>query len=732
MALALMRLMTSGFAPVAALLALILVSLYLMSSATQNSEHFGELYSVLLVISVCELVLLVTLISANVWRLLRQLRAHVMGSRLTLRLVVMFVLISLGPVTLVYAFSLDFLRRGIDSWFDVRLERALDDALELSRTALDGRMRDLLRETKNIARETEGLAAADAPAELERLRERVGATELALFDRQGRLIAFASERADALMPHFPTDGMISPARQHEDFTALEKIPGIGLQARIIVRGAEFDARLWQALFPLPERMGELADNVQTAYARYEQLAYLRKPLKITFTFTLSMVLLLSVLAAVWAAFYFARRLAAPVRTLAIGTRAVAAGDYDRKLPQYSNDELGYLVQSFNEMTNKIALARDEAQRSQRRAEGERAYLQAVLGRLSSGVWVVDTANTLRTVNDAAAHILRLPREEMEGRELCEFTAAHASLTPFIDAITPQLQTSGEWRAEVTLFGAGGRQVLMCRGAALPAADEVGAGHVIVFDDITTLIQAQRDAAWGEVARRLAHEIKNPLTPIQLSAERLRHKYLPHMPPQEAELLDRSTHTIIQQVEVMKEMVKAFSDYARSPKLERRSVDLHALASEVLDLYRGHLNVAFKVHADAPLPVLALDPGRFRQLLHNLIKNALEAMGESGGEIRIGITLSPPRDIVELCVEDNGPGFAPELLGRLFEPYVTSKRKGSGLGLAIVKKIVEEHGGAIVAENGEAGGASVTVRLPVEVAESVEPLPSDVVRFKNKN
>jgi PAS domain S-box-containing protein len=434
--------------------------------------------------------------------------------------------------------------------------------------------------------------------------------------------------------------------------------------------------------------------------------------------TLSLVLLLSLLTAVWAAFYAARRLVAPIRTLAIGTRAVANGDYSRRLPLPSHDEFGVLVQSFNDMTSKIALAQEQARYSQQQVESQRAYLEAVLERLSSGVLALDGQQVLRTANAAAGHILGVELNEMIGRPLSALAEHHSHLAQFVKALSgPLAEGQQEWREEITLFGAGGRQVLICGGASLPGITESGSGYVVVFEDVTTLIQAQRDAAWAEMARRLAHEIKNPLTPIRLSAERLRHKYLKTMVPAEADLLDRSTHTIIQQVEAMQEMVKAFSEYARAPKLERRSLDLNVLINEVLDLYRDHVPVQWELRLQTGLPAVEADVGRFRQLLHNLFKNALEALAErNDGRITISTQCVEESGftLVELRIDDNGPGFPAALLGRLFEPYVTTKPKGTGLGLAIVKKIVDEHGGMIVAEN-TPDGACVVIRLPLETA-----------------
>jgi len=716
-----LRRLTSGPRPVVLLLVLLLASFYLMSGAIQNTALFGRLYSLLLAVNILALLLLIALIGRNLIHLLQQYREHAPGSRLTLRLVVMFVLLALAPVSVVYYFSLQFLHRGIDSWFDLRVEKSLQDALELGRASLDGRLRELLRQTRQAAGELGPVPDSAAALKLNELRQQGEAAEMTLLTLRGHVIASASLDPSAIIPAMPSEAVLQQLRQGLDYARLEPLGEVGMHVRVAITlpapepGTE--ARVLHALFPVAERLSLLADSVQEAYSQYTELAFLRQPLKYSFTLTLSLILLLSLLTAVWAAFFSARRLVAPIRDLAEGTRAVAAGDYDMRLPLPGRDELGFLVRSFNEMTYKIAQSQQAAHHSQRQAEEQRTYLEAVLGRLSSGVLTLDGNGVLHTVNAAAGHILGTALEDTLGQPLQELPGRHPALDQFVEALLPHLNpTEPEWRAELVLFGQKGRQVLMCRGALLPRSEQIGGGHVIVFDDITNLIQAQRDAAWGEVARRLAHEIKNPLTPIQLSAERLRHKYLATMPAADAEVLDRATHTIVQQVETMKEMVKAFSDYARPPQIRLEIVGMNRIVSEVVELYQTEQRtISFDLQLDPRTPAIEADAGRLRQVLHNLIKNALEACGHAGAHITITTHCAEQTGCryVELRVCDDGPGIPEELLSNLFEPYVTSKPKGTGLGLAIVKKIVEEHGGMIWVENMPDGGACIMIRLPVK-------------------
>ncbi len=716
----------SGWLPLAALFLLLLVSLTLFSRATQNSEEFSRSYLLLLIVVVLELLLLAGLIGINLQRLIRQYRNRATGSRLTARLVVMFVVLAVVPALVLYYFSVDFIRRGIDSWFDVQVEQALDDALNLSRTTLDWRMKDMERQVIALAEDLDNTAPGMMETTLAALLRRSGAAELALMDRNGFAIIFSSQRPGKRAPKQLDRVILGQLEQGANYIGLEPTlaPQEGLYARVVVNMPSLavdpgQPLVLQALFPVPAEIGLLSDRVQTAFAQYERLDYLRRPLKFSFTLTLSLVLLLTLFTAVWAAFASARRLVAPIRVLAIGTRAVTSGDYHRRLPVTSvaRDELGFLVKSFDTMMSRIAQAQDEARRSQQVIENQRAYLQTVLGHLSSGVMTFNPDGALRTVNTQAEQILGVRLEENLGIKLEQLGAEHEHLQRFVEVMNNHLNADDEsWQEEVVLFGPAGRQVLMCRVASLPREDEQEGGYVLVFDDITDLIQAQRDAAWGEVARRLAHEIKNPLTPIQLSAERIRHKYLPMMDYDDAHVLNRATHTIIQQVEAMKKMVQAFSDYARSPKLEIRPHNLNELVGEVVELYQNEgEQLDIRTDLDTRLTEIEVDADRIRQLLHNLIKNAIEADSEAETirvEVATRLHETDELQAAELSVRDFGPGISEQIIDTLFEPYVSAKPKGTGLGLAVVKKIVEEHNGLIWVENIEGGGARFVIRMPL--------------------
>lgn len=728
----------SGNTPIAFVVVLLLTSLYLMSVATHNSLLFGRLYSLLLGINLLATILLVGLITKSVWHLIQQYRQGKTGSRLTARLVIMFVILSTTPVSVVYYFSLDFLQRGIDSWFDVKIENALTDALELSKSSLGVRTRELLRQTQLMSPRLNAVSNELATLTLNELRAESGANELTLFTNDGRIIASSISETTRLLPQHLEDNTLQRLRLGQDDLGLVPIPEIGLHIRIAINMANpdpiLDGRILQLLYPITPRINELAENVQKAFSAVRSLTILRLPLKYSFILTLSLILLLSILTSIWAAFFAARRMVAPISDLVEGTRAVAAGNYEKRLPLPGKDELGFLVRSFNEMTQKISLAQENARVSQQQAEAQHSYLETVLGNLSSGVITLDAHNFLQTSNHAANQILAASLTPFIGHFLEDAIEEHQHIQHFVDAIYPHIDAKeAQWQEEVTLFTGGGRKILICRGTLLTSSTEddlLESGNIIVFDDVTELVKAQRNAAWGEVARRLAHEIKNPLTPIQLSAERIRHKYLDTMDAKDADILDRSTHTIVQQVETLKEMVKAFSDYARMPTLNLDTINLNSIIKEVLDLYISpNSDTLYSVNLDSSNPTIEADIGRLRQLLHNLIKNALEANQEKHSESqrqssdeKIYISTRCAEEhacrYVELKITDTGPGIAKDMFDQLFEPYVTTKPKGSGLGLAIVKKIVEEHGGMIFAENAENGGASIIIRLPVKKLNSI--------------
>jgi nitrogen fixation/metabolism regulation signal transduction histidine kinase len=684
--------------------ALWLVALYLLGSAAQNSAQFDRWLPWILLINISGLLTLLVLLATKLYQLVKDFRKNVPGSRLKGRTVAIFSALAVAPILVVYYFALQFLNRGIDSWFEIEVSQGLKDTRELSHAALEVRVREFLQHTEVVAHELSGLPEFSLITTLDRERRDSGALEFTVVGAQTQIIATSSDQPMDTLPIPATDEMMLQVRRGRSYVGME--PG-STGGYVIRAAAQLDApsaasHVLIALYPVPQQLSQLADTVQRSYTQYANLVQLRQPLKSTFVLILTFVVLMSLIAAVYGAFFAAQRLVQPVQDLIAGTRAVAKGNYDTQLPLPSRDELGFLVTSFNDMTKRLGRAREETRRSQQAVEAERAGLAVILARLSTGVVSLAPDLTMRTA---------------VGARFDESISDGGLFTQFLAAVKSRLGAEQlDWREQLELQSDAGKRVLMCACTELPTDGGGASGVVLVFDDITTLLQAQRDAAWGEVARRLAHEIKNPLTPIQLAAERMQRKFMGSMNAQDAQILERATHTIVAQVDAMKQMVNAFSEYARAPDMHFSPFDLNQLITEVVELYRSHENtVEIKLALSPKLPTVSADRVRIRQILNNLLTNSLEALeGRPQGQVEIETQVAEdgPKQMAAIVVSDNGPGFHRDLIGTVFDPYVTSKPKGTGLGLAIVKKIVEEHGGRIEADNRRSGGARVRILLPL--------------------
>ena len=700
---------------------LVLVSLFLLSRTAQNSDDFDRLHNVILAINIAGVLLLFVFLVGNLSRLLREYRTHVPGAKLKARIVGMFVGLAVLPLLVVFYFSIQFINRGIDTWFNVDVEAGLENALKLSRAALEMQMRQHLYSTQQISQRLSDVNERQLIFELSMMRRESGASEITIYGANNRILATSSDSSSASLPRPLAEEVLLQMQQDRPYVVMDP-EDYEIRTAVLFRyrGRPEPTGVLQASFPVTDRLARMANSVDTSYREYQQLVFLRGPLKATFTLTLAVVLMLSLLAAIYGAFVLSRRLVAPIQDLVAGTRAVAEGDFDTLLPTPTRDEIGFLISSFNDMTQRLATARREASLSQSLVEAERTNLEVILARLSTGVLALEADMRIRTANQASGAILGVDLENRTGEDLTAVAKGKPLLEQFVDVAQVHLRAGEtEWREQIVLRGEVGRRVLTCACTTLPGDEDNAAGYVIVFDDITALLQAQRDAAWGEVARRLAHEIKNPLTPIQLSAERMRRKYLGTMSDDEAQILDRATHTIVQQVEAMKEMVNAFSDYARAPDIELGVFDMDKLAHEVVDLYRAQESgIEIVLMSDPTMPMVEADIGRVRQILHNLIRNATEALENTdNGRIEVHVSAAEIDgvDVVQISVEDNGPGFKEASLNQVFDPYVTTKPKGTGLGLAIVKKLVEEHVGSIRARNSATGGAVISIRLPLNEA-----------------
>jgi nitrogen fixation/metabolism regulation signal transduction histidine kinase len=555
---------------------------------------------------------------------------------------------------------------------------------------------------------------------LRELNQLSGAIEMSVWSTEGQLITSSVENPAIMVPNKPDEAIFRQLAQQEDYIGLDPSEENDLKLRAAVnipnKLLARQAIILHVIFPVNDRLSALGKTVQDAYTDYKELSYLRKPLISIFTLTLSMIVLLTILASIWFAVLISRRIVHPLQELADGTQSVASGNYNTQLTTSNHDEIGFLVRSFNQMTQRLTHERNASQRSHRMLEQQSSYLGAVLGSLSSGVITLDDELRLKTANVAASAILDVQLSHLLELPLEQIGARHAHLSEFTRMVFVHVEQNQHWHHQLELHPKQRRQTLMCHGTLLPS----NTGWVIVFDDITTLLQAQRNAAWGEVAKRLAHEIKNPLTPIQLSAERLQHKYNRLLPDDQTELLNKLTNTIIQQVESMKSMVNDFSDYAKNPGIQLSKQNMFDLVKQVIDLYQSNRQHTITLSETSGNIIANVDSNRFRQVLHNLLKNAIEASEEAQLPVAINIGCAQikhnHKPWLQITVSDTGPGIPEDMLTKMFEPYATNKLKGTGLGLAIVKKIIDEHHGVVWAENNAKNGAAIIIRLPLEDPE----------------
>ena len=713
--------------PVGIIGVLLSISLGLLHNVTQdisnasNSWWYGK---GLVYLNVFILITLVIAILTNVVRALNQWRLRQAGSRFTLRLMTGFLVLTLIPVLIVSYFSMNFIGKNVGKQLDSQIEGALDDALELARLSLSTRNTAYLKDLEKLSYQFFSKDRIEIAALLDDWRARNGAHEVLLIGNDQRFIATSVDEFNQLVPFFSLKDLLRHVEIRGSYQHLEPTENNqSLFVRVALKVKYGDKNnpkngILTALLPVPERERLLANSVSNAQEEYKHLSFNQDLLKDAFRLALSVIVILTVLFSLWAAFIFSRRLTQPVRDLVEGTLAVASGNLQKKLPVSDRDDFSLLARSFNTMTRRLSNVQHEREQARQQLQQEHDYLYVVLEHLSSGVITLDEDSVIRRVNTAASVILDVRLQDFVGLPLGTMCQEHDNLQIFCTALTPWLNNPQEdWQTEINLVSEKGRKVLVCRGASLPDTSTQQRGYVLVFEDVTDVVQAEHDAAWSEVARRLAHEIKNPLTPIQLSAERLTRKLDKVLDSESSEFLNRMTRTIIQQVDTLKAMVNAFSDYAKAPVLVLQPINLNQLVREVVDLYAGNTQQVRIVFEENTLPLMMLDAHRIRQLLVNLVKNALEAIAESNNEgcitIRTSIGLDAAKQAALLCVKDNGPGIPPELLPQLFEPYVTSKHKGTGLGLAIVKKIVEEHHGTLSAKNLEPNGAMLTIRFPLD-------------------
>ncbi len=732
-------------------IALIAMLFYASGNNAVFEQHYAKLFWLGLALTTGLLLLIVV----QVVGLVKKLRGRVFGSTLALRLMAVFALMAIIPGGLVYAISVQFLNRSVDSWFDVPLDRAFEGALNLGRDALEANGKELLRRARDAALKAAD-SKGDAPEIAKQLRQQYAFDEVVLVDDDAKIKGWVGGDAAALtnrtrlMADKPTLAEVKDAINTgpQKFTETLGDRVIYFRVVILLPAAQSieGTRILQIMQAAPRKLMSDAQSVDAGARDYQRLHLLREGLKRVFALTLTLAMVLTLFSAISLSFLLSERLSAPLSALAESTRAIAKGDFTKLNPVKSRDEFGVLTQSFNTMTRQLSEASEVVARKQHQLVTANAYLESILGNLTTGVVTLDAHLQPKSINRIAADLLEIAPQSLHGKPLAEWGKIYEPLGDMVAGIVAQLTQERDkpWEKQFVIrFGAqvpaGSGQsnlpniaqstlqmkavrnrTLLVRGTRLPQATD--ADFILVFDDITGLIQAQRDAAWGEVARRLAHEIKNPLTPIQLSAERLQMKLADKLPGAERELLNRATHTIVAQVGALKSMVDDFSLYSRASRFRPGPVSLNEIITDVLVLYET-MQARLIVDLADNLPVISADASLLRQVMHNLMQNAQDAMATTAPDDAaptITVTTRRDADNLVLTVADNGGGISDDVVARMFEPYVTTKAKGTGLGLPIVKKIIDEHHGAIDIENILPHGAVVTITLPISPGRGDSP------------
>lgn len=692
--------------------------LFLLSKASSSSEFIsGNSYTFVLILSGVFILSLIAIIANQIKKLFRNIKKDVIGSRLSMRLVISFTLMAVIPGLIVYLVSVNFLTRSIESWFNVKVESALDGGLKLGQKALDIMLTDLELKAERMALTLSSMPTTSQYGALSDLREKSGVQDATIISDQGKIIAVSSNDAESFLPALPTLIQLKQA-ENNIYGKIEPITNKGLYLRVLApineASVSNEKLILQILQPVPDSLSTIAESVQTVFQDYHKLSYSRDSLKVIFSITLTLVLMLAILTAVAIGFLLSRKLSEPLALLAEGTKKIAKGNFKTMLPEKGKDELGVLVRSFNSMTKQLDQATQTSENNQIRLESARSYLETVLAHLSSGVIVIDDAMEIKSFNIAATKILQVDLSKNKDKLLTSISKKNKLLTDFIRGIQEEIYAFGRKKQtevikEFEIKYENNNQVLLLQITPLPQ-NKLN-NYVLMIDDITMMIQAQRDAAWSEVARRLAHEIKNPLTPIQLSAERIKHKLGAKLNKDDTDILNKAVATIVNQVDAMKTMVNEFSEYARAPKLNLELTDINKFIKEISHLFENSgIKIVTKLSKD--LPEIRVDVNMMRQVLINLIQNAQDAMMNNTKKQIIQINTNKLKNHIVLSIEDNGPGFSADILKKAFEPYVTTKSHGTGLGLAIVKKIIEEHEGAIAIENIKNSGALIKIQLPI--------------------
>ena len=700
------------------LVALAAALVYSLTLATNSGSPLSEYFWWLIAAGGLIVTILLAMLLRYGWLLLRHNRHNMLGSRLTRRLALMFTLIAVLPGLFLFGVSAQFISYSINSWFGNDTAQALESSLTLSKSALDNTLDNTIEQAaalqvEIISRTSMGGTAAEA---LRLSGETARFSQVGLYNPADGTTELISNPA-ALPPPPAEKEVAEELQRHGSSRSVTNINGkLYAQGWLALPAPQEKGKALFFRRPIPDNVARDAELIENARSKYAELTYAKQGLQTFFLITLLAAALLSIMLALVIALYFARRFIEPILSLAEGAKAVAQGDFSQPRSVYRNDELGQLTRLFNHMTEQLAIAREAEELNRIRQEAARHYLETVLESLTAGVITLDETGRLKTLNRSAENILGLPLSELSGSNWHDWPQSVPQYLLLTELFQTILATEHTGKPVQTAYTGGDEaRILLAKATPLPADN--GGGTVLVFDDITLLVRAQKEAAWGEVAKRLAHEIRNPLTPIQLSAERLAWKLQDKLGEQDAQILTRSTDTIIKQVAAMKEMVEAFRNYARAPALKLEKQDLNKIIEEVLLLYEAGACTFDAVFSNIPA-VMYADTTAIRQVLHNIFKNAAEA-AEEAAQPEVHIHTANANGQITLTVANNGKSFGKDMLANAFEPYVTDKPTGTGLGLPVVKKIVEEHGGRIALSNPAEGGACVKITLPALVEEHYE-------------
>ena len=699
------------------LVALAAALVYSLTLATNSGSPLSEYFWWLIAAGGLIVTILLAMLLRYGWLLLRHNRHNMLGSRLTRRLALMFTLIAVLPGLFLFGVSAQFISYSINSWFGNDTAQALESSLTLSKSALDNTLDNTIEQAaalqvEIISRTSMGGTAAEA---LRLSGETARFSQVGLYNPADGTTELISNPT-ALPPPPAEKEVAEELQRHGSSRSVTNINGkLYAQGWLALPAPQEKGKALFFRRPIPDNVARDAELIENARSKYAELTYAKQGLQTFFLITLLAAALLSIMLALVIALYFARRFIEPILSLAEGAKAVAQGDFSQPRPVYRNDELGQLTRLFNHMTEQLAIAREAEELNRIRQEAARHYLETVLESLTAGVITLDETGRLKTLNRSAENILGLPLSELSGSNWHDWPQSVPQYLLLTELFQTILATEHTGKPVQTAYTGGDEaRILLAKATPLPADN--GGGTVLVFDDITLLVRAQKEAAWGEVAKRLAHEIRNPLTPIQLSAERLAWKLQDKLGEQDAQILARSTDTIIKQVAAMKEMVEAFRNYARAPSLKLEKQDLNKIIEEVLLLYEAGACTFDAVFSNIPA-VMYADTTAMRQVLHNIFKNAAEA-AEKAAQPQVHIHTANADGQITLTVANNGKSFGKDMLANAFEPYVTDKPTGTGLGLPVVKKIVEEHGGRIALSNPAEGGACVKITLPALVEEQL--------------